>query len=405
MGWLTRIKDSLLSKIKKKIPTKDLESIEKTRQEKKVKKIETNEREVLEPKKLEPDISKKEKKVEESSQEPIKKKRSFFGLFKKKEKIKDVPKVEKDPEKKKNWFQKLKTGLFKSSEKISDGVKKIFVNKKLDIQTLNDLEELLIMADLGPTAAEKLTAELANEKFDKNVKPEEVRGFLAKKIEETLEEVAIPLVLDAVQKPVVVLVVGVNGTGKTTTIGKLAHQYSNEGKKIMIAACDTFRAAAVEQLQIWAERSNTDFVKGSQGCDAAGLAYEALEKAKSKNIDILFIDTAGRVQNRTELMEELAKIIRVIRKLDPESPHHCLLTLDATTGQNALSQVEIFKEMAEISGLIVTKLDGSAKGGILLSLAEKFGLPVHAIGVGEKIEDLQSFEAGEFAKSLMGLEK
>ena len=405
MGWLTRIKDSLLSKIKKKIPTKDLESIEKTRQEKKVKKIETNEREVLEPKKLEPDISKKEKKVEESSQEPIKKKRSFFGLFKKKEKIKDVQKVQKDPEKKKSWFQKLKTGLFKSSEKISEGVKKIFVNKKLDIQTLNDLEELLIMADLGPTAAEKLTAELANEKFDKNVKPEEVRGFLAKKIEETLEEVAIPLVLDAVQKPVVVLVVGVNGTGKTTTIGKLAHQYSNEGKKIMIAACDTFRAAAVEQLQIWAERSNTDFVKGSQGCDAAGLAYEALEKAKSKNIDILFIDTAGRVQNRTELMEELAKIIRVIRKLDPESPHHCLLTLDATTGQNALSQVEIFKEMAEISGLIVTKLDGSAKGGILLSLAEKFGLPVHAIGVGEKIEDLQSFEAGEFAKSLMGLEK
>ena len=405
MGWLTRIKDSLLSKIKKKIPTKDLESIEKTRQEKKVKKIETNEREVLEAKKLKQDISKKEKKVEESSQEPIKKKRSFFGLFKKKEKIKDVPKVEKDPEKKKNWFQKLKTGLFKSSEKISDGVKKIFVNKKLDIQTLNDLEELLIMADLGPTAAEKLTAELANEKFDKNIEPEEVRSFLAKKIEKTLEEVAIPLVLDNAQKPIVVLVVGENGTGKTTTIGKLAHQYSNEGKKIMIAACDTFRAAAVEQLQIWAERSNADFVKGSQGSDAAGLAYEALQKAKSKNIDVLFIDTAGRVQNRTELMEELAKIIRVIRKLDPESPHHCLLTLDATTGQNALSQVEVFKEMAEISGLIVTKLDGSAKGGILLSLAEKFRLPVHAIGIGEKIEDLQSFEAQEFAKSLMGLEK
>ena len=397
MGWLTRIKDSLLSKIKKKIPTKDLESIEKTRQEKKVKKIETN--------KVELGVHKEEKKTEELAQEPIKKKKSFFGLLKKKEKIKDVPKVEKDPEKKKSWFQKLKTGLFKSSEKISDGVKKIFVNKKLDIQTLNDLEELLIMADLGPTAAEKLTAELANEKFDKNIEPEEVRVFLAKKIEETLEKVAIPLVLDNTQKPIVVLVVGVNGTGKTTTIGKLAHQYSNEGKKIMIAACDTFRAAAVEQLQIWAERSNTDFVKGSQGCDAAGLAYEALQKAKSKNIDVLFIDTAGRVQNRTELMEELAKIIRVIRKLDPESPHHCLLTLDATTGQNALSQVEVFKEMAEISGLIVTKLDGSAKGGILLSLAEKFRLPVHAIGIGEKIEDLQSFEAKEFAESLMGLEK
>ena len=402
MGWLTRIKDSLLSKIKKKIPKKDLESVEKTRQEKK---IETNKEEILKTKKIEPEVHKKEQKKEELAVKPIKKKRTFFGLFKKEEKLKEVPKIEKDPEKKKSWFQNLKTGLFKSSEKISQGVKKIFVNKKLDIQTLNDLEELLIMADLGPTAAEKLTAELANEKFDKDIKPEEVRTFLAKKIEETLEEVAIPLVLDNIQKPIVVLVVGVNGTGKTTTIGKLAHQYSSEGKKIMIAACDTFRAAAVEQLQIWAERSNADFVKGSQGCDAAGLAYEALEKAKSGNIDILFIDTAGRVQNRTELMEELAKIIRVIRKLDLESPHHCLLTLDATTGQNALSQVEIFKEMADISGLIVTKLDGSAKGGILLSLAEKFRLPVHAIGVGEKIEDLQSFEAKEFAESLMGLEK
>ena len=310
-------------------------------------------------------------------------------------KKKEELKIEKDPKKKKNWFQKLKTGLFKSSEKISQGVKKIFVNKKLDIQTLNDLEELLIMADLGPSAAEKLTAELANEKFDKNIKPEEVKTFLAKKIEETLVDVAKPLILNNSKTPSVVLVVGVNGTGKTTTIGKLAHQYSSEGKKIMIAACDTFRAAAVEQLQIWAERSNAEFVKGAQGCDAAGLAYEALEKAKSKKI----------VQNRTELMEELAKIIRVIRKLDPESPHHCLLTLDATTGQNAVSQVEIFKEMAEISGLIVTKLDGSAKGGILLSLAEKFSLPVHAVGIGEKIEDLQSFEAQEFAKSLMGLEK
>ena len=401
MGWLTRIKDSLLSKIKKKIPKKDLESVEKSRQEAKVKKVDINKKEAPKTNKIVAEVNKEK----EPTQETIKKKRTFFGLFKKNEKLKEVPKIEKDPEKKKNWFQKLKSGLFKSSEKISEGVKKIFVNKKLDIQTLNDLEELLIMADLGPTTAEKLTAELANEKFDKNIKPDEVRAFLAKKIGETLEEVAIPLVFDNIKKPIVVLVVGVNGTGKTTTIGKLAHQYSGEGNKIMIAACDTFRAAAVEQLEIWAERSNSEFVKGSQGCDAAGLAYEALEKAKSKNIDILFIDTAGRVQNRTELMEELAKIIRVIRKLDSESPQHCLLTLDATTGQNALSQVEIFKEMAEISGLIVTKLDGSAKGGILLSLAEKFRLPVHAIGVGEKIEDLQSFEAKEFAESLMGLEK
>ena len=401
MGWLNRIKDSLLSKIKKKIPKKDLESVEKTREEKKINIKEIAKKETPKVDKIKPEIHKEEQETNEIVKESATKKKTFFGLFKKKEELK----IEKDPEKKKNWFQKLKTGLFKSSEKISQGVKKIFVNKKLDIQTLNDLEELLIMADLGPSAAEKLTAELANEKFDKNIKPEEVKTFLAKKIEETLVDVAKPLILNNSKTPSVVLVVGVNGAGKTTTIGKLAHQYSSEGKKIMIAACDTFRAAAVEQLQIWAERSNAEFVKSSQGCDSAGLAYEALEKAKSKKIDVLFIDTAGRVQNRTELMEELAKIIRVIRKLDPESPHHCLLILDATTGQNAVSQVEIFKEMAEISGLIVTKLDGSAKGGILLSLAEKFSLPVHAIGVGEKIEDLQSFEAQEFAKSLMGLEK
>ena len=382
MAWLTRIKDSLLKKIKKKIPKKDLESAEKTRLEKKTK-------------------SKKPKIEVEILPKKIIKQKKVFGFFKKKE----ISQIEKDPEKKSIWFQKLKTGLFKSSDKITQDVKKIFVNKKLDVQTLNDLEELLIMADLGPASAEKLTAELANEKFDKNIKPDEVRVFLAKKIEETLVEIARPVELDNNQKPNVILVVGVNGTGKTTTIGKLAHQYSGQGKKIIIAACDTFRAAAVEQLEIWAQRANAGFLKGNEGTDPASLAFDALQKAKAENSDILFIDTAGRVQNKTELMEELAKIIRVIRKIDPTSPHHCLLTLDATTGQNALSQVEIFKQVAEISGLIITKLDGSAKGGVLLSLAEKFNLPVHAIGVGEKIEDLQSFEASEFAKSLMGLDK
>ena len=382
MAWLTRIKDSLLKKIKKKIPKKDLESAEKTRLEKKTK-------------------SKKPKIEIEILPKKIIKQKKVFGFFKKKE----ISQIEKDPEKKRIWFQKLKTGLFKSSDKITQDVKKIFVNKKLDVQTLNDLEELLIMADLGPASAEKLTAELANEKFDKNIKPDEVRVFLAKKIEETLVEIARPVELDNNQKPNVILVVGVNGTGKTTTIGKLAHQYSGQGKKIIIAACDTFRAAAVEQLEIWAQRANAGFLKGNEGTDPAGLAFDALQKAKAENSDILFIDTAGRVQNKTELMEELAKIIRVIRKIDPTSPHHCLLTLDATTGQNALSQVEIFKQVAEISGLIITKLDGSAKGGVLLSLAEKFNLPVHAIGVGEKIEDLQSFEASDFAKSLMGLDK
>ena len=382
MAWLTRIKDSLLKKIKKKIPKKDLESAEKTRLEKKTK-------------------SKKPKIEVEILPKKIIKQKKVFGFFKKKE----ISQIEKDPEKKSIWFQKLKTGLFKSSDKITQDVKKIFVNKKLDVQTLNDLEELLIMADLGPASAEKLTAELANEKFDKNIKPDEVRVFLAKKIEETLVEIARPVELDNNQKPNVILVVGVNGTGKTTTIGKLAHQYSGQGKKIIIAACDTFRAAAVEQLEIWAQRANAGFLKGNEGTDPASLAFDALQKAKAENSDILFIDTAGRVQNKTELMEELAKIIRVIRKIDPTSPHHCLLTLDATTGQNALSQVEIFKQVAEISGLIITKLDGSAKGGVLLSLAEKFNLPVHAIGVCEKIEDLQSFEASEFAKSLMGLDK
>ena len=382
MAWLTRIKDSLLKKIKKKIPKKDLESAEKTRLEKKTK-------------------SKKPKIEIEILPKKIIKQKKVFGFFKKKE----ISQIEKDPEKKRSWFQKLKTGLFKSSDKITQDVKKIFVNKKLDVQTLNDLEELLIMADLGPASAEKLTAELANEKFDKNIKPDEVRVFLAKKIEETLVEIARPVELDNNQKPNVILVVGVNGTGKTTTIGKLAHQYSGQGKKIIIAACDTFRAAAVEQLEIWAQRANAGFLKGNEGTDPASLAFDALQKAKAENSDILFIDTAGRVQNKTELMEELAKIIRVIRKIDPTSPHHCLLTLDATTGQNALSQVEIFKQVAEISGLIITKLDGSAKGGVLLSLAEKFNLPVHAIGVGEKIEDLQSFEASDFAKSLMGLDK
>ena len=395
MGWLTRIKDSLLNKIKKKIPKKDIESVEKKRKEDYLKK-----KEILKKETIKIEKSPNKKIIKSDAPIEIKKKKSFFSLFKKK----DVSKEVEDPEKKGGWFQKLKSGLFKSSEKITQGVKKIFVNKKLDIETLNSLEELLIMSDLGPIAAEKLTAELANEKFDKNVEQEEVRNFLAKKIEDTLIDIAKPLTFENLKKPYIILVVGVNGTGKTTTIGKLANQYSKEGKKIMIAACDTFRAAAVEQLNIWAERSNAEFIKGKEGCDAAGLAYEAVEKAKSKKIDILFIDTAGRVQNKIELMEELAKIIRVMKKLEPEAPHHCLLTLDATTGQNAINQVEIFKEMAEVTGLIITKLDGSAKGGILLSLAEKFGLPVHAIGVGEKIEDLQSFEAQEFAKGLMGLE-
>ena len=304
----------------------------------------------------------------------------------------------------KGWFSRLKAGLARSSSRIGEGITGIFTKRKLDDAALEELEELLISADLGVGPAAKLTSQLAKTRFGTDVSPEEIRSALAEEAAKLLEPVAQPLEPDSARRPHVVLVVGVNGTGKTTTIGKLAKYYREQGLTVVLAAGDTFRAAAIEQLQIWGERTGCDVVAGKQGGDAAGLAYDALQQARADNADLLLIDTAGRLHNKENLMAELQKIIRVIRKLDPEAPHDVLLTLDATTGQNALQQVATFKDLVNITGLVVTKLDGSARGGVLVALAEKFGLPVHAVGVGEGADDLRPFEAGAFARSLMGLE-
>ncbi|KAA0677485.1 signal recognition particle-docking protein FtsY [Roseomonas genomospecies 6] len=306
---------------------------------------------------------------------------------------------------KKGWFARLKDGLSKSSSKLTEGISGIFTKRKLDDEALEELEELLITADLGPTTAAKVTAELARTRFGKEVSPEEVKATLAAEVAKIVGPVARPLEIDAALKPHVILVVGVNGTGKTTTIGKLARQFRAEGKTVMLAAGDTFRAAAVSQLKIWGERTGCPVIARDTGADAAGLAFDALEEARRQGVDILLIDTAGRLQNKAGLMEELRKIVRVIKKVDESAPHTTLLTLDATTGQNAHNQVEVFRDMVNVSGLILTKLDGSARGGVLVSLAERFKLPVHAIGVGEGVYDLRPFDADQFAKSLMGLEE
>ncbi|MBB6249618.1 signal recognition particle-docking protein FtsY [Nitrospirillum iridis] len=304
-----------------------------------------------------------------------------------------------------SWLSRLRRGLSKSTNRLTDGIGGIFTKRKLDDETLEELEELLIQADLGPAMAARVTGDLAKSRFGKEISPDEVKRFLADEIAKVLAPVARPLVLDGSHKPHVVLVVGVNGTGKTTTIGKYARELRDAGKVVWLAAGDTFRAAAVSQLQIWGERTGAPVVAKETGADAAGLAYEALEKARAAGADVLLIDTAGRLQNKQGLMEELRKIVRVIKKVDPTAPHTTLLTLDATTGQNAHSQVEVFKEMVSVNGLILTKLDGSARGGVLVSLAQKFGLPVHAIGVGEGIDDLRPFDAQSFAASLVGLDE
>ena len=311
---------------------------------------------------------------------------------------------DEDTGKRRGWLSRLRDGLSRSSARLGDGITGIFTKRRLDQAAVDELEELLIGADLGASTAAKLTAELARTRFGKEVTPEEVRGALADDIAEILAPVAKPLEPDAAHRPHVVLVVGVNGSGKTTTIGKLAKYYRDEGKTVMLAAGDTFRAAGVEQLKIWGERVGCPVVARDTGADAAGLAYDALERARAENMDLLIIDTAGRLHNRADLMAGLQKIIRVVRKVDPTAPHSCLLVLDATTGQNAHQQVETFRTMTDVTGLIVTKLDGTAKGGVLVALAEKFGLPVHAIGVGETADDLRPFEARAFARSLMGLE-
>ncbi len=301
------------------------------------------------------------------------------------------------------WLGRLRRGLGKSSDKITGSIGSLFRGRKLDQAALDELEEVLITSDIGVTTSAKLVNALAKSKFDKDVTDEEVREALADEMATVLDPVAQPLEIDETRKPHVILVCGVNGSGKTTTIGKLANRFRSEGKSVMLVAGDTFRAAAVEQLQIWGERSDCPVVSGAHGADAAGLAYGALEQAKAQNIDIVMIDTAGRLQNRKDLMAELEKIIRVIKKIDDTAPHTTLLVMDSTIGQNAHSQVETFKEMVNVSGLVMTKLDGSARGGVVIGLAEKFALPVHAVGVGEGIDDLRPFEARAFARALMGL--
>lgn len=307
------------------------------------------------------------------------------------------------PAEKKSWLSRLTAGLAKTSSKLSDGITGLFTKRKLDADTLEDLEDLLIQADLGLETAQKITAAIGKGRFEKGISPDEVRAILAEEVARVLGPVARPLVIDAARKPHVVLVVGVNGSGKTTTIGKLAAQYAREGRRAMIGAGDTFRAAAIDQLKVWGERSGTPVIARPVGSDSSGLAYDAMREATEAGADVLLLDTAGRLQNKQELMDELEKVVRVIRKIDPSAPHDVVLVLDATTGQNALSQVEVFRQRAGVSGLVMTKLDGTARGGILVAIAARYGLPVHAIGVGEGIDDLSPFDPHDFASTIANI--
>jgi fused signal recognition particle receptor len=302
-----------------------------------------------------------------------------------------------------SWFQRLRQGLSKTSSRLTDGITGVFTKRKLDGETLEELEDLLIQADLGLDVSARVTAALRKSRYNSDISPDEVREVLAEEVQNILAPVARPLEIDDGRRPHVVLVVGVNGTGKTTTIGKYANQFSRQGKRVMLAAGDTFRAAAIEQLKIWGERTGAAVMAGAPGADASGLAFDALQQAVAEKYDVLLIDTAGRLQNKSALMAELEKIIRVTKKLDETAPHSVILTLDATTGQNALSQVEIFGKTAGVTGLVMTKLDGTARGGILVAIASKYGLPVHAIGVGEGVEDLQPFDPQDFARAIAGI--
>ena len=300
------------------------------------------------------------------------------------------------------FMERISKGLRKSTSRMSEQVSAVFTKRKLDDEALQDLEDILITSDFGVGPAAKVTALLAKDKFDKQVTDMEIKIALADVISEILTPLEKPLVLTGA-KPEIILFVGVNGSGKTTTLGKIAKRYHDEGKKVLIAAGDTFRAAAVEQLTIWSERAGAEIVSGKLNSDAAGLVFDAIEKAKEDDVDVLMIDTAGRLQNRTELMDELAKVVRVIKKQDASAPHHSILVLDATVGQNALMQTEAFQETAGVTGLIMTKLDGTAKGGVLVALSDKYKLPIHAIGIGERIEDLENFSAPVFAAALSGV--
>jgi fused signal recognition particle receptor len=305
---------------------------------------------------------------------------------------------------KQSWWRRLSSGLKRTSSALGTAVADLVIRRKLDRAMLDDIEDVLLRADLGTTVAARIADAVGAGRYDKAISADEVKAVVATEVEKVLAPVAKPLEIDAAQKPFVILVVGVNGSGKTTTIGKLAAKLSVEGRKIMMAAGDTFRAAAIEQLKVWGERTKSPVIAGAQGSDSASLAFTALTAAKEQNIDVLLVDTAGRLQNKAELMNELEKVVRVIKKVDASAPHAVLLVLDATVGQNALSQVEAFHRTAGVTGLVMTKLDGTARGGILVALSEKFKLPVHFIGVGEGVEDLAPFTARDFARAIAGIE-
>ncbi len=311
--------------------------------------------------------------------------------------------VSPDQLERKGLFARLREGLSKSSSKFSGGIVDIFAKRKLDEETLEEIEELLISADLGVPAAKQVLANLRKDRFEKEISDVDIRRAIAHTVGSALAPLEVPLNVARDHTPTVMLMIGVNGAGKTTTIGKLAAQFQSGGFSVMIAAGDTFRAAAIDQLKVWGERAGAEVIARPEGSDAAGLAYDALKAARDKKCDVLLIDTAGRLQNRSELMDELAKIVRVLGKLDATAPHHVVLVLDATVGQNALTQAAAFQEVAGVTGVIMTKLDGTAKGGVLVALGERLKLPIHAIGVGEGIGDLQPFRAREFGLALAGL--
>jgi fused signal recognition particle receptor len=305
---------------------------------------------------------------------------------------------------KQSWWRRLSGGLKRTSSSLGTAVADLVTKRKLDRAMLEDIEDVLLRADLGTEVAARIAAAVGVGRYDKAITADDVKSVVAAEVEKVLSPVAKPLVIDSAQKPFVILVVGVNGSGKTTTIGKLAAKFAAEGRSVMLAAGDTFRAAAIEQLKIWGERTKSPVIAGSQGSDSASLAFNALSEARDQQRDVLLVDTAGRLQNKAELMNELEKVVRVIKKIDASAPHAVLLVLDATVGQNALSQVEAFHRTAGVTGLVMTKLDGTARGGILVALAEKFKLPVHFIGVGEGIDDLAPFTAREFANAIAGIE-